>query len=102
MWLFTKAPWTGPYKVVKRISDVHVNEQQKRKAYDERVHDVEMGCFSPLVLISLLLVRSCRPTTNAVLNRVASCIATHQGEVLYSQSLLALLSLATKIFCCTG
>jgi len=55
----------------------HCNEQQKRRVCDQRVHDVEMGCFSPLVCLT---VGGCGPTANVILKRLASCIATRQWK----------------------
>ena len=53
------------------------NEQQKRRAYDQQVRDVEIGCFSPLVFSA---ADGCGPTADVVLKRLASCIATRQGK----------------------
>ena len=59
------------------------NEQQKRRAYDQRVRDVEMGCFSPLVFSA---AGGCGPTADVVLKKLASCISTRQGKS-YSHTL---------------
>ena len=65
------------YQLVPVSTCYHRNEQQKRRAYDQWVHDVEMGCFSPLVFS---VAGACGPTADVVLKRLASCIATHQGK----------------------
>ena len=48
------------------------HEQEKRREYDQRVREVEYGCFSPLVFNTL---RGMEPTTHAVFKRIASLMA---------------------------
>jgi len=43
-------------------------------AYEQRLRDVEVGCFSPLIFPA---AGGCVPTADVVLKRLASCIATH-------------------------
>ena len=53
------------------------NEQQKWRAYDQQVYDVEIGSFSPPVFSA---VDGCGPTVDVVFKRLASCITTCQGK----------------------
>ena len=48
------------------------NELEKRRAYDERVREIEHGSFSPLVFSTS---GSMRPTATVVYKRLASMIA---------------------------
>jgi len=70
-------PYTSYYRSSSLSSCFRRNEQQKRRAYDQRVHDVEMGCFLPLFFSA---AGSCGPAANVVFGRLASCIATHKGK----------------------
>ena len=76
-------PYAPSYQSVPVSTCYRRNEQQKRRAYDQRVRDVEMGCFSPLVFSA---AGGCGPIADVVLKRLASCIATHQGKP-YSHTL---------------
>jgi len=50
-------PYAFSYRSSFLSSCFRRNEQQERRAYDQRVRDVEMGCFSPLVFSAVGLLR---------------------------------------------
>jgi len=56
------------------------NELQKKRAYEQRVRDVEMGCFLPLVFSA---AGGCGPAVDVVLKRLASHIATRHIITLF-------------------
>jgi len=76
-------PYAPSYRSATLSSCFHHNELQKKRANEQRVCDVEMGCFWPLVFLA---AGGCGPTADVVLKRLASCMATRQGK---SHSLLA-------------
>ena len=51
------------------------NEQEKKRAYDQRIREVEHGSFSPLVFSTS---GGMGPTANVVYKRIASMIAQKQ------------------------
>ena len=53
------------------------NELEKRRAYDERIREVEHGSFSPLVFST---AGGMGPTANVVYKRIASLIAEKHGK----------------------
>ena len=58
------------------------NEQEKRRAYDRRVREVEHGCFSPLVFSTF---GGMGPTAKTVYKKLAAMIATKHSQS-YSQT----------------
>lgn len=59
------------------------NEQEKKRAYDQRIREVEHGSFSPLVFSTS---GGMGPTANVVYKRIASMIAQKQNKT-YSKML---------------
>ena len=59
------------------------HEQEKRRAYDQRIREVEHGCFSPLVF-SVSGVMD--PTAKVVYKKLASMIASKHNQP-YSQTI---------------
>ena len=59
------------------------NEQEKRRAYDQRVREVEHGCFSPLVFS---VSGGMGPTARVVYKKLAAMIASKHSQS-YSQTI---------------
>ena len=59
------------------------HEQEKRRAYEARVIEVERGTFSPIVLSTC---GGCSPTTSVVLKRLADMISSKHGKP-YNQTI---------------
>ena len=59
------------------------NEQEKRRAYDQRIREIEHGCFSPLVFSAS---GGMGPTAKVVYKKLATMIATKHSQP-YSQTI---------------
>ena len=59
------------------------HEQEKRRAYEARVIEVEHGTFSPIVFSTC---GGCGPTTSVVLKRLADMISSKHGKP-YNQTI---------------
>ena len=59
------------------------NELEKRRAYDERIREIELGSFSPLVFST---TGSMGPTAATVYKRLAAIIAEKNNK-LYSKTI---------------
>ncbi|CAB4028227.1 Angiopoietin-related 3 [Paramuricea clavata] len=70
-----KMNWRKEEHTTKRICSE--NELEKRKAYDERIREVEHGSFSPLVFST---AGGMGATANVVYTRIASLIAEKHGK----------------------
>ena len=76
-------PLAPTYQNLSLASSYRRNEQEKRRAYDQRVHEVEYGSFSPLVFSTSGGMGS---TAKVVYKKFASMIAT-KHEKPYSQTI---------------
>ena len=47
--MFNHGPFARSYSSLPLSRCYRVHEQEKRRAYDERIREVEKACFSPLV-----------------------------------------------------
>ena len=56
----------------------HRNELEKRRAYDERIREIEHGSFSPLVFST---AGGMGPTAKVVYKRIASMIADAEQAI---------------------
>ena len=80
------------------------NEQEKRRAYEQRVREIEHGCFSPLVFSAS---GGMGPTAKVVYKKLASMITTKHNQC-YSQTLnwlrcrLSFSLLRSAIMCLRG
>ena len=80
------------------------NEQEKRRAYDQRVREVDHGCFSPLVFSAS---GGMGPTAKVVYKKLAAMIATKHNQP-YSQTInwlrcrLSFSLLRSSIMCLRG
>ena len=80
------------------------NEQEKRRAYDERVREVEHGCFSPPVFS---VSGSMGPTARVVHKKLATMITSKHNQS-YSQTMnwlrcrLSFSLLRSSIMCLRG
>ena len=80
------------------------NEQEKRRAYDQRVREVEHGCFSPLVFS---VSGGMGPTAKVVYKKLAAMIASKHSQP-YSQTInwlrcrLSFSLLQSSIMCLRG
>ena len=80
------------------------NEQEKRKAYDQRVREVEHGCFSPLVFS---VSGGMGPTAKVVYKKLAAMSASKHSQP-YSQTInwlrcrLSFSLLRSSIMCLRG
>ena len=80
------------------------NEQEKRRAYDQRVRDLEHGCFSPLVFS---VSGGMGPTAKVVYKKPAAMIASKHSQP-YSQTInwlrcrLSFSLLRSSIMCLRG
>ena len=61
------------------------HEQEKKRAYDQCIREVEHGCFSPLVFSA---AGGMGPTANVVYKKLASMIAIKHNQS-YSQTVAA-------------
>ena len=75
-------PHANTYRSLPMATCYRRNEQEKRRAYDERVREVEHGCFSPLVLSAFC---SMGPTARVVYKKLAAMIASKYNQ--YSRTL---------------
>ena len=76
-------PLAPTYQNLSLASSYRRNEQEKRRAYDQRVREVERGSFSPLVFSAS---GGMGPTARVVYKKLASMIAT-KHEKPYSQTI---------------
>ena len=80
------------------------HEQEKKRAYDQRIREVEHGCFSPLVFSA---TGGMGPTAKVVYKKLASMIATKHNQS-YSQTInwlrcrLSFSLLRSSIMCIRG
>ena len=80
------------------------HEQEKKRAYDQRIREVEHGCFSPLVFSA---AGGMGPTANVVYKKLASMIAIKHNQS-YSQTVnwlrcrLSFSLLRSSIMCIRG
>ena len=80
------------------------NEQENKRAYDQRVREVEHGCFSPLVFSASV---GMGPTSKVVYKKLAAMIATKHNQP-YSRTInwlrcrLSFLLLRSFIMCLRG
>ena len=76
-------PLAPTYQNLSLASSYRRNEQEKRRAYDQRVREVEHGSFSPLVFSAS---GGMGPTARVVYKKLASRIATKHKKP-YSQTI---------------
>ena len=76
-------PFTHTYRNLPLTTCYRRNDQEKRRAYDQRVREIEHGCFSPLVFSAS---GGMGPTAKVVYKKLASMIATKHNQC-YSQTL---------------
>ena len=76
-------PFAHTYRNLPLTTCYRRNEQEKRRAYDQRVREIEHGCFSPLVFSAS---GGMGPTAKVVYKKLASMIATKHNQC-YSQTL---------------
>jgi hypothetical protein len=80
------------------------HEQEKKRAYDQRIREVEHGCFSPLVFS---VSGGMGPAANVVYKKLASMIAAKHNQS-YSQTInwlryrLSFSLLCSSIMCIRG
>ena len=97
-------PFAYTYRNLHLMTCYRRNEQEKRRAYDQRVREIEHGCFSPLVLSASGGMDS---TAKVVYKKLASMIATKHNQC-YSQTLnwlhcrLSFSLLCSAIMCLHG
>ena len=77
-------PFAHTYRNLPLTTCYRRNEQEKRRAYDQRVREIEHGCFSPLVVSAS---GGMGPTAKVVYKKLASMIATKHNQY-YSQTLI--------------
>ena len=80
------------------------NEQEKKRAYDQRIREVEHGSFSPLVFSTS---GGMGPTANVVYKRIASMIAekhkkTHSKTLHWIRCKMSYSLLRSAIMCLRG
>ena len=73
------------------------NELEKRRAYDERIREIEHGSFSPLVFSTS---GSMGPTATTVYKRLAAMIAEMNNKI-YSKTIHWLVEMPPKLFTST-
>ena len=76
-------PLTHTYRSLPMATCYRRNDQEKRRAYDQRVREVEHGCFSPLVFS---VSGGMGPTAKVVYKKLAAMIASKYGQS-YSQTI---------------
>ena len=76
-------PLTHTYRSLPMATCYRRNEEEKGRAYDQRVREVEHGCFSPLVFS---VSGGMGPTLKVVYKKLASMIASKHGQS-YSQTI---------------
>ena len=97
-------PLAPTYQNLSLASSYRRNEQEKRRAYDQRVREVEHGSFSPLVFSAS---GGMGPTARVVYKKLASMIATKHGKP-YSQTIhwlycrLCFFLLRSAVMCLRG
>ena len=96
-------PLAQSYHNTSLANSYRKNEQEKRWAYDQRVREVEQGCFSPLVFS---VSRGMGPSATVVYKRLATMISTNFNQQ-YSQTINWLrcrltFSLQSEIMCIRG
>ena len=102
VWFFN--PLTHNYHSLPLTTCYRRNEQEKRRAYDQRVREVEHGCFSPLVFSAS---GGMGPTAKVVYKKLAAMITSKHGQ-LYSQTInwlrcrLSFSFLRSSIMCLRG
>ena len=77
------SPFAQSYRNTTLSQCYKKNEQEKKRAYDQRIRDVEHGSFSPLVFSTS---GGMGPTANVVYKRLASMIAQKHDKT-YSKTL---------------
>ena len=97
-------PHAHTYRSLPMATCYKRNEQEKRRAYDERVREVEHGCFSPLVFSAS---SGMGPTARVVYKKLAAMIASKHNQS-YSQTMnwlrcrLSFSLLRSSIMCLRG
>ena len=97
-------PFAHTYRNLPLTTCYRRNEQEKRRAYDQRVREIEHGCFSPLVFSAS---GGMGPTAKVVYKKLASMIATKHNQC-YSHTLnwlrcrLSFSLLRSAIMCLRG
>ena len=76
-------PLAQSYHNTSLANSYRKNEQEKRRAYDQRVRDVEHGCFSPFVFS---VSGGMGPSATVVYKRLATMISTKFNQQ-YSQTI---------------
>ena len=76
-------PLAHSYHNTSLANSYRKNEQEKRQAYDQRVREVEHGCFSPLVFS---VAGGMGPSATVVYKRLATMISTKFNQQ-YSQTI---------------
>ena len=76
-------PFAHTYRSLSPSSCYRRNEQEKRSAYDQRVREVERGCFSPLVFT---VSGGMGPTAKVVYKKLAAMI-TNKHSQSYSETI---------------
>ena len=97
-------PFAHPYRNLPLTTCYRRNEQEKRRAYDQRVREIEHDCFSPLVFSAS---GGMGPTAKVIYKKLASMIATKHNQC-YSHTLnwvrcrLSFSLLRSAIMCLRG
>lgn len=97
-------PYAKSYVGQSLASCYRQNELKKRRAYDERIREIEHGCFSPLVLST---TGGLGPSANVFYKRLASLIAEKHDKP-YSETIrwlrcrLSFSLLRSAIMCIRG
>ena len=97
-------PFAPSYRNTSLSQCYRKNELEKRRAYDERIREVEHGSFSPLVFST---AGGMGATANVVYKRIASLIAEKHGKT-YSKTInwlrcrLSFSLLRSAIMCLRG
>ena len=72
-----------PYSCLPLSRSYHVHEQEKCRAYDERIHEVKRACFSPLVFAA---TGGMGPAATTVYRKLAFVLA-EKWNISYSHCL---------------
>ena len=97
-------PFAHTYHNQSLAASYRRHEQEKKRAYDQRIREVEYGCFSPLVFTSS---GGMGPTARVVYKRLASMVATKHNKP-YGQTMawlrctLSFSLLRSAIMCLRG